>query len=58
MEFTISGHNSLLGDLAKRIADVLVDVLAETGVRRIYGLPGDSLNEAQFRQLTFRYRLM
>jgi hypothetical protein len=23
--------------MAKRIADVLVDVLAETGVRRIYG---------------------
>jgi hypothetical protein len=35
--------------MATRIADVLVDVLAETGVRRIYGLPGDSLNEAQFR---------
>jgi thiamine pyrophosphate-dependent acetolactate synthase large subunit-like protein len=44
--------------MAERIADVLVDVLAETGVRRIYGLPGDALNEEQFRQVTFRYRLM
>jgi hypothetical protein len=44
--------------MAKRIPDVLVDILAEIGVRRTYGLPGDSLNEAQFRQVMFRYRLM
>jgi pyruvate dehydrogenase (quinone) len=30
--------------MAKRIADLLVDVLAAAGVRRIYGVPGDSLN--------------
>jgi pyruvate dehydrogenase (quinone) len=30
--------------MAKRVADVLVDVLAEAGVRRIYGISGDSLN--------------
>jgi pyruvate dehydrogenase (quinone) len=28
----------------KRIADLLVDVLAEAGVKRIYGVTGDSLN--------------
>src|ERR1700694_4933395 len=28
----------------KRVADLLVDVLAEAGVRRIYGISGDSLN--------------
>ena len=28
----------------KRIADLLVDVLAEAGVRRIFGVSGDSLN--------------
>jgi pyruvate dehydrogenase (quinone) len=28
----------------KRVADVLVDVLAEAGVPRVYGLAGDSLN--------------
>jgi pyruvate dehydrogenase (quinone) len=28
----------------KRVADVLVDVLADAGVRRVYGLSGDSLN--------------
>src|SRR5438105_3915117 len=28
----------------KRVADVLVDVLAEAGVRQIYGVSGDSLN--------------
>lgn len=28
----------------KRVADLLVDVLAEAGVRRIYGVTGDSLN--------------
>src|SRR5256712_11528509 len=27
-----------------RVADLLVDVLAEAGVRQIYGVPGDSLN--------------
>ena len=30
--------------MAKKVADVLVDVLAEAGVRRIYGISGDSLN--------------
>ena len=28
----------------KRVADLVAEVLAEAGVRRIYGLPGDSLN--------------
>ena len=28
----------------KKVADLLVDVLAESGVRRIYGVSGDSLN--------------
>jgi len=27
-----------------RVADLLVDVLAEAGVRQIYGVAGDSLN--------------
>jgi pyruvate dehydrogenase (quinone) len=30
--------------MAKRVADLLVDVLVEAGVRRIYGVTGDSLN--------------
>src|SRR5580658_2837071 len=30
--------------MAKRVADLLVDVLLEAGVERIYGVPGDSLN--------------
>src|SRR4051812_46754800 len=30
--------------MAKRVADLLVDVLAEAGVQRIYGVVGDSLN--------------
>jgi pyruvate dehydrogenase (quinone) len=30
--------------MAKKVADLLVDVLTGTGVRRIYGVPGDSLN--------------
>ena len=30
--------------MAKRVADLLVDVLAEAGVQRIYGVSGDSLN--------------
>jgi pyruvate dehydrogenase (quinone) len=28
----------------KKVADLLVDVLAETGVQRVYGVSGDSLN--------------
>jgi pyruvate dehydrogenase (quinone) len=28
----------------KKVADLLVEVLAEAGIRRIYGVPGDSLN--------------
>src|SRR5258708_12783211 len=30
--------------MTKKVADLLVDVLAEAGVRRIYGVVGDSLN--------------
>src|SRR6202050_2523585 len=30
--------------MAKRVADLLVDVLLQAGVQRIYGVPGDSLN--------------
>jgi pyruvate dehydrogenase (quinone) len=30
--------------VAKRVADLLVDVLLEADVQRIYGVPGDSLN--------------
>jgi pyruvate dehydrogenase (quinone) len=30
--------------MAKRVADLLVDVLSRAGVQRIYGVPGDSLN--------------
>src|ERR1700730_4157320 len=30
--------------MAKRVADLLVDVLTVAGVQRIYGVPGDSLN--------------
>ena len=30
--------------MAKRVADLLVDVLVEAGVKRVYGLSGDSLN--------------
>src|SRR6059036_1256560 len=30
--------------MAKKVADLLVDVLADAGVRRIYGVSGDSLN--------------
>ena len=30
--------------MAKKVADVLIEVLAEAGVRRIYGVSGDSLN--------------
>ena len=30
--------------MAKRVADLLVDVLMEAGVQRIYGVSGDSLN--------------
>jgi len=30
--------------MAKKIAEVLVDVLAQYNVERVYGLPGDSLN--------------
>src|SRR5258706_15761012 len=30
--------------MAKNVADLLVDVLADAGVRRMYGVSGDSLN--------------
>ena len=29
---------------AERVADVLVDTLVNAGVRRVYGVAGDSLN--------------
>src|ERR1700731_190704 len=32
------------GGMTKKVADLLVDVLAEAGVQRIYGVVGDSLN--------------
>ena len=32
------------GGMTRKVADLLVDVLAEAGVRRIYGVVGDSLN--------------
>ncbi len=28
----------------KKVAELLVDVLEKTGIERIYGVPGDSLN--------------
>ena len=32
-------------DMAKKtVAELLVDVLAEAGIERVYGVPGDSLN--------------
>jgi pyruvate dehydrogenase (quinone) len=31
-------------DMAKTVAELLVDVLTEAGVERVYGVPGDSLN--------------
>ena len=32
-------------DMARKtVAELLVDVLAEAGVERVYGIPGDSLN--------------
>ena len=33
----------------KRVADVLVDTLVAAGVKNVYGLAGDSLNELPFR---------
>src|ERR1700741_4763291 len=30
--------------MAKRVADLLVDVLVKSGVQRVYGVSGDSLN--------------
>ena len=30
--------------MSKRVADLLVDVLLEAGVQRVYGVSGDSLN--------------
>ena len=32
------------GMAAKNVADLMIDVLAQAGVTRIYGVPGDSLN--------------
>jgi len=30
--------------MSKKVAELIVDVLAEAGVKRIYGVVGDSLN--------------
>jgi len=30
--------------MAKRVADLLVNVLSEAGVQRVYGVSGESLN--------------
>jgi pyruvate dehydrogenase (quinone) len=30
--------------MAKRVAELIIETLAEAGIRRVYGLPGDSLN--------------
>src|SRR6202166_1813705 len=38
----LSDGSSSMGK--KKVADLLVDVLAEAGVQRMYGVPGDSLN--------------
>ena len=32
-------------DMGKKVAEQLVDTLIEAGVRRIYAVTGDSLNE-------------
>jgi pyruvate dehydrogenase (quinone) len=37
-------HVTGVGMAKKRVADLIVDVLAEAGVQRIYGVSGDSLN--------------
>jgi hypothetical protein len=42
-------HDAKLGrekgmHMAKRVADLLVEVLLEAGVQRMYGVSGDSLN--------------
>jgi thiamine pyrophosphate-dependent acetolactate synthase large subunit-like protein len=40
--------------LAKRVADVIVDSLIASGVRRIYGVSGDSLNGITDKRCDFR----
>ena len=30
--------------MAKNVAELIIETLAEAGIRRVYGLPGDSLN--------------
>jgi pyruvate dehydrogenase (quinone) len=32
------------GAMTKKVAELMVETLAEAGIRRVYGLPGDSLN--------------
>jgi pyruvate dehydrogenase (quinone) len=32
------------GTMAKNVAELIIETLAEAGIRRVYGLPGDSLN--------------
>ena len=39
--------------MTKKVADLLVDVLAEAGVKRIYGVVGDFVNELTPAFLTF-----
>ena len=41
---TSIGQRPKGGNLANKAAEVLVGTLAASGVKRIYGLPGDSLN--------------
>ena len=39
--WTVKGR---IETMAKNVADLLVDVLVEAGVRQVYGVSGDSLN--------------
>src|SRR6202453_3662680 len=37
-------ENRWSNDMAKKVAELMVDVLLEAGVKRVYGVSGDSLN--------------
>ncbi|ETJ38525.1 hypothetical protein Q604_UNBC07378G0001, partial [human gut metagenome] len=37
----------------KRISDVLIEVLANAGIERIYGITGDSLNSVNVCRCNF-----
>jgi hypothetical protein len=37
------------GEIVKTVADQFTETLAAAGVKRIYGIVGDSLNDAIFR---------